>query len=112
MYEYPVRVLEIHDGDTLKLDIDLGLRIHCVDKIRLAHVDAPELMTLPGVQAKAFVVRELADLIEAKIFTTRQEKYGRWLAEFRYRVQREPTVWRDLGSVLLREGHAVKYRHR
>jgi micrococcal nuclease len=112
MYEYPVTLLEIHDGDTFKVDIDLGLRIHCVDKIRLAHVDAPELMTIPGVQAKMFVVQELSDLIEAKIFTTRQEKYGRWLAEFRYRVKREPESWRDLGSVLLRAGHAVKYRHR
>jgi micrococcal nuclease len=112
MWEYPCTVLQVVDGDTLKLDVDVGFRIHVQDKFRLAHVNAPELMSFGGVQAKQFVIEELSDAVETKVFTTRQEKYGRWLCEFRYRVAREPKGWRDLASVMLREGHVVKYKHR
>ena len=50
---YPVaRVVETHDGDTLKLDVDLGFSVHGYVWIRLKNVRAPELTEPTGPQAK------------------------------------------------------------
>ena len=42
MYEYRAKVLRIIDGDTLKLEIDLGLKTSTKQKVRLAGIDTPE----------------------------------------------------------------------
>jgi len=50
---YPVaRVVDVHDGDTLKLDVDLGFATHAYVWIRLKGVRAPELSDPTGPQAK------------------------------------------------------------
>ncbi len=44
MYEYQASVNKVHDGDTLRLNIDLGFNIHNENiDVRLFGVDAPEL---------------------------------------------------------------------
>jgi endonuclease YncB( thermonuclease family) len=49
---YPVaRVVEVHDGDTLKLDVDLGFSCHAWAWIRLKGVGAPELSEPDGPAA-------------------------------------------------------------
>ena len=42
-YLYAATVVNIVDGDTLDLRIDLGFRTERVDRFRLANIDAPEL---------------------------------------------------------------------
>ncbi len=50
---YPVaRIVDVHDGDTLKLDVDLGFSTHAYVWIRLKGVRAPELSEPTGLQAK------------------------------------------------------------
>jgi len=50
---YPTaRVVEVHDGDTLRLDVDLGFSTHHYPWIRLKGVRAPELSEPTGPQAK------------------------------------------------------------
>lgn len=50
---YPVaRVVEVHDGDTIRLDVDLGFSTHHYPWIRLKGVRAPELKEPAGPQAK------------------------------------------------------------
>jgi endonuclease YncB( thermonuclease family) len=50
---YPVaRVVDVHDGDTLRLDVDLGFSTHAYVWIRLKGVRAPELREPTGPQAK------------------------------------------------------------
>lgn len=46
MYDYKARVLEVHDGDTIKVDIDLGFHLHFKTDLRLEYINAPELGTL------------------------------------------------------------------
>ncbi len=41
MYEYQADVIRVIDGDTLLLDIDLGLRIRLKQIVRLLDVNAP-----------------------------------------------------------------------
>lgn len=50
---YPVaRVIEVHDADTLKLNVDLGFSTHAYAWIRLKGVRAPELGTDAGKVAR------------------------------------------------------------
>lgn len=60
MYEYRSRVLSVHDGDTVTVDVDLGFSVwvrKCV--IRLDGLDAPELPTPEGHAAKMELTRIL-----------------------------------------------------
>lgn len=101
MYEYQARVLKVVDGDTLHLDVDLGVTIRFAMTVRLYGINAPELSTPEGQAAK----KALVDLIEGKAvkITTikdRKEKYGRYLAE----VFLGDT---DVNHWLVGAGHAV-----
>jgi hypothetical protein len=50
---YPVaRVLDVHDGDTLRVLIDLGFGVLTRQWIRLQNVRAPELREPTGLDAK------------------------------------------------------------
>jgi len=63
MYEYRAKVVEIIDGDTYDLKIDLGLRVQTKIRVRLHGVDTPETYGVKagsaewkrGQAAKAFV---------------------------------------------------------
>lgn len=85
VYEYGAQVLSVHDGDTLRLDVDLGFRQHYVGMdIRLAGVDAPELGRADhlGEQARDALDEWVASHPGPYRVTTtkdRQEKYGRFL---------------------------------
>lgn len=80
MYEYRAKKIKVQDGDTIKLDVDLGFNAHIHSWIRLAHVDAPELKEAKGAEA----LRRFDELTEGELVikTTkdRTEKYGRMLA--------------------------------
>lgn len=84
-YEYAALVVAVVDGDTVDLDIDLGLRTFRRDRFRLAGVDAPELRAAdpePGRAAKAELARLLpmGAAVTVRTEKDRTEKYGRWLA--------------------------------
>jgi micrococcal nuclease len=104
-WTYPrCRALKVHDGDTVKLDIDCGLSTHRIVWVRLAHINAPELK-----HEKGTAVRERAALLlaaEPLTVTTikdRTEKYGRYLA----RIVNADGI--DVGQQLLDEGLATPY---
>lgn len=112
MYEYSVSIIQIVDADTLKLNVDVGFHLHLHATFRLARVNAPELLTLEGVQAKAFVMARLSEATVMKIFSQRSEKYGRWLCEFYFQTKDSKGQWINLSTLLLSSGHALPYRHR
>lgn len=86
LYHYRATVAGVYDGDTIYVNIDLGLStwIHN-EKLRLARINAPEIKgkeRAKGLKSKNY----LQDLILNKkvIIQTikdRKEKYGRYLAE-------------------------------
>ena len=52
-WAWPIaKVLDIHDGDSIKLAISLGFDVHVHVWIRLAGVRAPELSESDGLQAR------------------------------------------------------------
>lgn len=52
---YPAVVLSIHDGDTLRLSLDLGFDLSFAINARVYGINAPELSTSEGKAALAYV---------------------------------------------------------
>jgi endonuclease YncB( thermonuclease family) len=111
MFEYTATLLAIVDGDTLKLDVDLGFRMHAKEVFRLARINCPELLSLEGMQARTFVAETLAKAIALKVQTSRSEKYGRWLAELSFQTRETGAQWHNLNTLLLTSGHAKPFKH-
>jgi micrococcal nuclease len=102
-WTYPAKVRRVIDGDTLDLDLDLGLHIHEMGRCRLAAVNAPELSTEEGVAAKAFV-DGLCPAGTVVTFVSKQlDNYGRPLGTVRL------PDGSYLAEQLLAAGHAVPY---
>lgn len=52
---FPARCLEVVDADTLRVDLDLGLRVYRTETIRLVGLNAPERQTPAGKRAIEYV---------------------------------------------------------
>lgn len=85
-YTYNAVVVKVHDGDTLTIDVDLGMRVWLrSQKVRLAGLNAPELGTAEnkGEASRDEVIRLLAaskNLVVVQTHKDDTEKWGRWLA--------------------------------
>ena len=91
-FVYEAKVLDIHDGDTISIEIDLGFQMRFTDKVRFYGINAPELKirdeknkmvenplgtkTLNTV--KEFI--KIGDVITIETIKDKKEKYGRYLA--------------------------------
>jgi micrococcal nuclease len=83
-YLYRAKVIEVIDGDTLKLQIDLGFHTSKEQRIRLANLDCPELSTKQGKTAKQFTQEKLANTKTIIIQTKKADIYGRYIAHIFY----------------------------
>lgn len=106
-YDYRARVVRVIDGDTVVLNVDLGFDIHHTNMtVRLWGINAPEMNTPEGKQARAWLVEKLANQTDI-LFDSRKDKadkYGRYLA----------VLWRDgdissLNDQMVVAGHAQFY---
>lgn len=92
MYEYKAVVLNVVDGDTIDVTIDLGFYVHRLERVRLSRINAFETKLgkattaedkKKGLEGKEF----LSGLLLNKQVTLQSlkvndfEKYGRFLAE-------------------------------
>ncbi|MFH1527939.1 MAG: thermonuclease family protein [Bacteroidota bacterium] len=86
LYHYKANVISVYDGDTITVNIDLGMNVWAnKEKIRFARIDAPEIRGKSrekGLKSRDYL-REL--LLNKKVILQtikdRKEKYGRYLAE-------------------------------
>lgn len=78
-YYYHAKLEEVIDGDTLRLEIDVGFDISQRVTVRLAGVNSPEIKTKKGKAAKEFIEKKLkrANIV---VETRKREKFGRYLA--------------------------------
>jgi endonuclease YncB( thermonuclease family) len=109
MYEYPVKILSVVDGDTFVAEVDLGFYLRMVHRIRLKRCDAPEFITPQGLACRQFVANEISGATELKIQSHAFDKYGRLLVELFYRDKTSGLFWKNLSDVLLRAGLARRY---
>ena len=89
MYTYQAKLIEVVDGDTVDLLIDLGFGVHVKERCRLYGIDAPEMPTEAGKAAKAHLESLLGAATGELFVATRKmtrkpkektDKYGRYLA--------------------------------
>ena len=111
LFHYTARVQSVYDGDTCRVDIDLGLGMWLRnEKLRLVRINAPE-MTGPekaaGTASRDFL-RELIDGKEIIIETVkdRRGKYGRYLADIWIQ---QGECWVNVNDELVAKGFA-EYR--
>ena len=89
MYEYRVKkLINVIDGDTIDVDIDLGFDISLLRRVRMAGIDTPESRTTDkaekvlGLEAKEYLKKMMKDAKTIAIKTElpdSSEKYGRIL---------------------------------
>lgn len=86
IYHYNAKVVQVYDGDTITVDIDLGLKTMIKrEKLRLHRINAPEVkghFKSKGFQSRDFL-RTIVDqkMIVIETIKDKKEKYGRYLAE-------------------------------
>ena len=105
-YMYPAKVVRIIDGDTIVVDINLGMK-HVIQKepIRLYGVNTPEMNTMEGKYVKKLVVQMIppgSDIILETI-KDKKGKYGRILGIIYLLDGTQLNLW------LLNNGHAIPY---
>ncbi len=112
LYHYRAVVVNVYDGDTVHVDIDLGLHtwVHR-EKIRLARIDAPEIRgeeRPAGLKSRDFL-RKLVLGKEILLVTIkdRKGKFGRYLGELFLRMDGRLV---NVSDLMVKEGYAVPYR--
>ena len=114
MYKYRARVINVIDGDTVDVDIDLGFDIVLRDeRVRIIGIDTPESRTRDRVE-KLFgklASKRVKELLEGDVvLCTRlnkdgedmRGKFGRVLGDFKIGDKL-------LTEILIEEGYAVAY---
>lgn len=94
-------IVEVHDGDTMHAGIDLGFGIELHTKLRIAGVQAPELMTIGGSDATQFLAALCPPGTVVLVNSKRLDKYGR--AEATITLE----DGRDLASAIIASGHGI-----
>lgn len=109
MYHYEAKVVKVVDGDTIDLDIDLGLKISSRQRVRLKGINTPEMRSRDekereaGKEARRFVVERVANKF-VEVETEKQGKFGRYLATIYYGDNSA-----NLNKELLEKGLAVPF---
>jgi len=114
-YEYHAKVVNVVDGDTIVVDIDLGFDVVLSNQsVRLLGVDTPESRTSDKVEkvfglaskdyAKSFVENCNKNVIIRTHKSDDSEKFGRLLGEII-----DPNTKEVLNESLVTDGYAVKY---
>lgn len=106
-YIYKAHVVDVYDGDTITVDIDLGLNTWIKGvKLRLARIDTPELRGTEreeGLRVRDYVRDMILDKdVIIQTFKDATGKYGRYIVE----VTINET---NLNDHLLENGMAIEY---
>lgn len=96
----PATVLRVVDGDTVRLLLDLGWHITLEANARVLRINAPELNTPEGQEAKRYAAQLLPVDAEVTFVSKQLDKYGRPLGS----ITRNGA---DFADLMLAAGHAV-----
>jgi len=105
LYTYNAIIESVYDGDTVTASIDLGMGVwKRGEKLRLAHIDAPEVKGLTreqGLVSRDWLRGEVqGKQVIIKTIKDKKGKYGRYLAE----------LWLDGSNIndrLVKNGFAI-----
>jgi micrococcal nuclease len=120
IYIYKSELIRVVDGDTVDLIIDLGFDTSRKERFRLYGIDAPEMRTEAGKEAKAWLWEALQPLEAIYVQTiqlstkAKRDKYGRFLAVLyddlgdidANRAMKTPVSPASINAKMIVEGHA------
>lgn len=114
MYEYEAIVTSVYDGDTVTVDIDLGLGVwKRGERIRLARIDAPEIRGAErpeGLLSRDFLRSLiLGNKVQIVTIQDKKGKYGRYIGDIYLLTQEEATFGLCVNDILVENGFA-EYR--
>lgn len=101
---YPAVVVDVHDGDTMTLMLDLGFNIAFRSACRVYGINAPELATPEGKTALAFALTLVKQGDKVTVVSHGWDKYGG-----RFDGTVSLADGRDFGKVMVESGNAVPY---
>lgn len=110
LYTFRAKVLRVYDADSIHFEVDLGFGVGMGKvKTRLLGVDAPEMGTEEGREARDFVRNLLPVGTEVILQTFKNpgDKYGRWLAKVSFGLNGGAIG--DLAEYIIATGHGVAY---
>lgn len=116
-WEFVGEVVRAIDGDTLVVELDLGFRIRHEVVLRLAGIDAPEVVGATreaGFAARNWLAVKCFAGAGVLVETAKApgDKYGRWLATVRRSVLAQPGVvsWEEktVNEQIVEAGHAIR----
>ncbi len=81
LFTYSANVIKVIDGDTFTAVIYFGFGFTTVQKLRLRSLDAPEIESAEGREAKEFLEKIMPQGSSVLIRTRRSDKYDRYLAD-------------------------------
>lgn len=108
LYYYKAFVTKVYDGDTVYMDIDLGLSVILKkEKIRLARINAPEVRgeeKEKGEASREFLKKIiLGKSVLLQTIKDRKGKYGRYLGDIWIETQ---NGFENVNDLLVRKGFA------
>ena len=114
---YGATVLDVVDGDTVDLMIDLGFNIHHKIRVRLYGVNTPESRTKDlkekelGLKAKQFTKDWLTNhkWVYVNTIPDKNDKYGRILAKIYSSDDIAATTTACLNTDIIQAGYAREY---
>jgi len=112
MYTYDGTIVNVVDGDTVDMAVDLGLDVSISVRLRLYGINAPEMhgpTAAKGVAARQHLLDLLGGIsahVVIKTVKDRREKYGRYLATI-YTGDTIPGT--SVNQKMVDDGFAVPY---
>lgn len=108
LYTYKAKVIDIYDGDTITVLVDLGFHINITEKVRLSYIDAPEVRGIErteGLKSKKWLENKILDKwIVLKTNKDKKGKYGRYIAEIFIEDE-----YLSINEQMVNEGFAERY---
>jgi micrococcal nuclease len=108
-YTRKCKCINVVDGDTIDVDIDLGFYTTIRQRLRLLRINTPEIFgeeKPQGLISKAYTQEKLLNK-EVVIVTTKTDSFKRWLAEVYYLDENGNQV--NINDELVEKGLAVPY---
>lgn len=114
MYEYKCRILNIVDGDTVDVDIDLGFNVYLTNRrVRMLGIDAPETRTKDlnekalGLASKERLsqLMPIGSTFVVKTVLDKNDSFGRILGTFYKNINEQ-----SINDIMLNEGYAGLFK--
>jgi len=107
---YRARIITHVDADTSRVTVDMGFDVNVKMTIRWQGINAPEISTVEGKAALAWLTSHLepGEMCILQTVRDKREKFGRYLGSF-YALDTYADGVRSLNQMMIEDGHAVPY---